>query len=76
MSSLYGQDVLDVIKLVEEKSGNPNAQLTLLTSAISMLAIGHGVRRKDLVRGLEAAFRQAVKKAPNFARQHGVEEEH
>lgn len=74
-STIYGRDVLEVIKSVEGKTSNPNAQLTLLTSAICLVAIGHGVRLRDLRRGLEAAFRQSVQKAPNFARKHGAEGE-
>lgn len=70
--AIYGRDILSVIKLVEERTADPNAQLTLLCSAICLVAIRHRVRLSDLQRGLEAAFRQAVQKAPNFARQHSV----
>ena len=74
--NLRGSDVLDVIAFVEEKSSDGNAQLTLLSSAISMVAIRYGIRQRDLRRGVEQAFRQSIKMAPNYARAHGVTEEH
>lgn len=69
---IFGRDVLDVLGAVEAKTGEPNAQLTLLSSAISLVAIRHGIREKDLLRGMSEAFRQTVRKAPNFSRAHGA----
>jgi hypothetical protein len=75
-SALYGRDVLEIIEAVEARTQDPNAQLTLLTSAISLVAMHHGIRLKDLKRGLEEAYRQSMRKAPNFARSAGAAEEH
>ncbi len=61
-NDLRGQDILDLIDLVESKTLDPNAQLTLLTSAISMVAIAHGVPLSGLRLGLVASYRQALKK--------------
>lgn len=69
---LLGRDVLDLIAAVEAKTGEPNAQLTLLSSAIALVAIRHGIREQDLLRGMGQAFRQAVRKAPNFANKYGA----
>jgi hypothetical protein len=74
--SIYGRDVLEILALVESKTLDPSAQLTLLTSAISMVAMAHGVPLSGLRQGLVASYRQSLKKAPNFARSVGATDEH
>lgn len=55
---LRGQDVLDIIAEVEERAGaDLNAQLTLLTNAICMVALRSGLPRKALMAGLEQSYK-------------------
>ena len=73
MPGIYGRDVLDVLELIEEKTLDSNAQLTLLTSAISMICIRNQIPLSGLRRGIEESYRQTIKKAPMFARAHKAE---
>lgn len=73
---ITGGDVLEIISLVEAKTLDPHAQLTLLTSAISLVAIHNGLPLSGLRRGLEQSFRQTVKITSNFSRNHGAADEH
>ena len=73
---IRGQDVIDLIELVESKTFDPNAQLTLLTSAISMVAMHNGIPLSGLRKGVVESYRQILNKAPNFARAAGASDEH
>ena len=64
MHDLKGQDVLDIIATVEGRTGDVNGQLTILTSAISIIAMKRGISRDDLLSGIRQAF--------NNARRHTV----
>jgi hypothetical protein len=74
--SIYGRDVLEILALVESKTLDPQAQLTLLSSAISMVAMHNGVPLSGLRKGVTEAYRQTLKIAPNFARASGASDEH
>lgn len=68
MIELRGSDILDVIALAETKGVTPNGTLTVLSSALSLVAMNEGVGRKALLRAVEAAYDQTRKIAPNTAR--------
>lgn len=68
MIDLRGGDILEVITLAEQKGLTPNGTLTVLSSALSLVALNEGISRKALLRGLEAAYDQSRKLAPNTAR--------
>lgn len=68
MIELRGKDILDVIALAETKGVTPNGVLTVLSSALSLVAMNEGVGRKALLRAVEASYDQARKVAPNMAR--------
>lgn len=67
MSDLTGGDVLDIVALAEEKFSTANGQLTLLSGAIALVALHHGIRLKDLLVGVEATYKQTKRLAPNTA---------
>jgi hypothetical protein len=75
-ASFTGREVLDLIAVVETKAHGPNEQLTLLTLAISLVAINSGVRLRDLRRGLEQSFRNTVRATPRLSAARGIEDEH
>lgn len=68
MIELRGGDILEVIALAELKGVTPNGTLTVLSSALSLVAMNEGVGRKALLRAVEASYNQARKIAPNTAR--------
>lgn len=76
MPGIYGRDVLDLLALIETKTLDPNAQLTLLTAAISLVAINNGIPLSGLRRGIEQSFRQTVRLTPNFSRSKGATDEY
>lgn len=75
-TSFSGREVLDLLEVVEAKAHGPNEQLTLLSLAISLVAINHGIRLRDLRRGVEQSFRNTVRATPNLSKARGIEQDH
>lgn len=62
-----GRDVLDVLSFVESKHPGTNEMLTLLSSAIALVALHEGIKKKDLMRGVEGAYMRTREIAQNTA---------
>lgn len=75
-TSFTGREVLDLLEVVEAKASGPNEQLTLLSLAISLVAVNYGIRRRDLMRGVEKSFQNTVRATPNLSKARGIEQEH
>ena len=67
MIGLSGRDVLDIIEAAERKHPGRDEMLTLLSSALSLVAMHHGISKKNLLRAVEQTYARTREVAPNTA---------
>lgn len=71
MIGFSGRDVLDIIEAAERKHPGRDEMLTLLSSALSLVAMHHGVSQGMLLKGVRAAYARTKEIAPNTAARVG-----
>lgn len=76
MIGLTGSDVLDIVEAAERKHPGRDEILTLLSAALSLVALHHGVPKSVLIKGVEASYRQTRKLAPNTAAKSDTKQPH